>query len=106
MEELCSYDPGNLIVGILGGGKGTARDCFELVHQACKYGARVALFGRKINLSEDQDSMVSTMRKVVEDDLSSLEGVKFYHDSLTKKNLKPDNSLETDSELTEEILKM
>ena len=106
MEELCNYDPGNLVVGILGGGKGTTRDCFELVYQACKYGARVALFGRKINLSEDQDSMVSTMRKVVEDDLSSLEGVKFYHDSLAKKNLKPDNSLEADSELTEEILKM
>jgi len=106
MEELCSYDPGNLVVGILGGSKGTARDCFELVYQACKYGARVALFGRKINLSEDQEIMVTTMRKVVEGDLDSLEGVKFYHDSLIKKNLKPDNSLESDSELTEETLKM
>lgn len=106
MEELCSYDPGNLVVGILGGGKGTARDCFELINQACKYGARVALFGRKINLSEDQELMVSTMRKVVEGDLNSLDGVKFYHDSLIKNNLKPDNSIENDSELTEDILKM
>ena len=31
---------------------GTTRDCFELIHQAEKYGARVALFGRKINLAE------------------------------------------------------
>ena len=62
MEELSSYDPGNLIVGILGGGKGTSRDCFELIHQAHKYGARVALFGRKINLSEDQSTMIKTMK--------------------------------------------
>ena len=54
MEELASYDPNNLIVGILGGGKGTTRDCFELLHKASKYGAKVALFGRKINLAEDQ----------------------------------------------------
>ena len=106
MEELCSYDPGNLVVGILGGGKGTARDCFELIHQASKYGARVALFGRKINLSEDQEIMVSTMRKVVEGSLNSLEGVKYYHDTLIKKNLTPDNTIESDSELTQEILKM
>ena len=37
---------------MLGGGAGTTRDCFELIHQAQKYGARVALFGRKINLAE------------------------------------------------------
>ncbi|MBT5486565.1 MAG: hypothetical protein HOK56_05220, partial [Deltaproteobacteria bacterium] len=48
MEELCQYDPGNLIVGVLGGGIGTTRDTFELIRQSEKYGARVALFGRKI----------------------------------------------------------
>ena len=46
-----SFDP-SLIVGVLGGGAGTTRDTFELLHQAEKYGARVALFGRKINLAE------------------------------------------------------
>ena len=51
LEELASFDPG-LVVGVLGGGAGTTRDCFELIHQAEKYGARVALFGRKINLAE------------------------------------------------------
>ena len=30
MEELASYDPGHLIVGILGGAAGTTRDTFEL----------------------------------------------------------------------------
>ena len=51
LEELASFDP-SLVVGVLGGGAGTTRDCFELIHQAQKYGARVALFGRKINLAE------------------------------------------------------
>ena len=35
LEELASYDPG-LVVGVLGGGAGTTRDCFELIHQAQK----------------------------------------------------------------------
>ena len=46
MQELAQYDPENLIVGILGGAKGTSRDTFELIHQAEQAGARVALFGR------------------------------------------------------------
>ena len=47
-----------LVVGVLGGGAGTTRDCFELIHQAEKYGARVALFGRKIRLAESPLDMV------------------------------------------------
>ena len=43
---------------MLGGGAGTTRDCFELLHQAERYGARVALFGRKINLAEAPLAMV------------------------------------------------
>ena len=105
MEELASYDPGNLIIGILGGGKGTTRDCFELVDQAHKYGARVALFGRKINLSEDQNLIVTCMRKVVEGEFNSSDGVKFYHDSLIKKNIKPDRDINDDLVITEEVLK-
>ena len=53
MEELVHYDP-NLIVGILGGGAGTTYDAFKLLSEAKKYGARVALFGRKINNAENQ----------------------------------------------------
>jgi hypothetical protein len=51
MEELAQYDP-NLVVGILGGSAGTTYDAFKLIHDAQKYGARVALFGRKINNAE------------------------------------------------------
>ena len=106
MEELASYDPGNLVIGILGGGKGTSRDCFELLSQACKYGARVALFGRKVNLSENQLTIIKTMRNVIENNIKSEEAVKLYHDELQKIGIKPDRDLQTDSELTEESLKM
>ena len=53
MEELVRFDP-HLIVGILGGSSGTTRDAFQLLSDAQKYGARVALFGRKINHAENQ----------------------------------------------------
>ena len=87
MEELASYDPENLIVGILGGSKGTTRDCFELIYKASKYGAKVALFGRKINLSEDPIGLVQLMRKVVERETTPEEAVKIYHDQLIKKKI-------------------
>ena len=106
MEELSSYDPEGLIVGILGGSQGTSRDCFELIFQAHKYGARVALFGRKINLSEDQHLMVKTMKQVVNSSLKSDEAVKYYHDSLSKININPDRNLEADIELTDPALKL
>ena len=106
MEELASYDPGNLVIGILGGGKGTSRDCFELLKQACKYGARVALFGRKVNLSENQLIIINTMRNVIENDLDSNDAVKLYHDKLLKENIKSDRDISKDCELTDPALKM
>ena len=36
LEELASFDP-SIVVGVLGGGAGTTRDCFELLNQAEKY---------------------------------------------------------------------
>ena len=106
MEDLASYDPENLIVGILGGSKGTTRDCFELIHKASKYGAKVALFGRKINLSEDPNGIVKLMRKVVENDASSEEAVKIYHDQLKKKKITPDRDLQSDTQITDPVLKL
>ena len=47
LEELVAYDP-RTIVGVMGGSSGTTLDAFELLADAQKYGARVALFGRKI----------------------------------------------------------
>jgi DhnA family fructose-bisphosphate aldolase class Ia len=105
MEELASYDPAGLIVGVLGGGKGTTRDTFELALQAERHGARVALFGRKINLAEAPLDLVSLMRRVVAGDATSSDAVKNYHDRLTKAGLKPHRPLPDDLEITEPVLK-
>ncbi len=105
MEELASYDPGQLIVGILGGAKGTTRDTFELISQAERYGARVALFGRKINLAEDPLALVRLMRAVVEKELKPEEAVKVYHDGLKKAGQKPTLPLTKDRVVTEAALK-
>ncbi len=104
LDELASYDP-SVIVGILGGGAGTTRDCFELLNQGEKYGARVALFGRKINLAEDPLAMVSFMREVAGGNIAPAEAVKAYHASLAKNGIKPLRDLASDNEITEKVLK-
>jgi hypothetical protein len=103
LDELASYDP-SVIVGVLGGGAGTTRDCFELLHQAEKYGARVALFGRKINLAEDPLAMVSFMRQVVEGNIAPAEAVKAYHGHLAKAGITPMRPLDKDNVITEKVL--
>ena len=60
LEELAGYDS-HLIIGVLGGSAGTAMDAFHLLAEAKKYGARVALFGRKINLAESPLAMVELL---------------------------------------------
>ena len=104
-EEIASYDPENLIFGILGGGAGTTRDCLELIRQAEKYGARVALFGRKIYYAEDSGTMVTAMRRTIEEKLDSVEATKAYHADLQKLGISPFRELNADLELTEEVLK-
>ncbi|WP_182084964.1 hypothetical protein [Aureimonas sp. ME7] len=104
LEELASFDS-TLVVGVLGGGAGTARDTFELVAQAEKYGARVALFGRKINLAESPLAMIATMRHVADGALAPEEAVRAYHGELQKAGLVPARSLEDDRTITEANLK-
>lgn len=105
LEEMASYDP-SLIVGVLGGGAGTTRDCFELIAQAERYGARVALFGRKINLAESPLAMVTHMRAVADGAMSPSEAVKAYHGALQKQRIRPDRELASDDLITEAVLKM
>lgn len=99
MEELCGYDS-SLIVGVLGGSAGTTHDAFSLVYEAKRYGARVALFGRKINAAEDQLSFVHCLRLVADDQMKPAEAVKAYHAALEVMQLKPRRSLANDLELT------
>lgn len=104
LEELASHDP-SLVVGILGGGAGTTRDTYELLHQAERHGARVALFGRKINLAEAPLDLVALMRPVLRRELTPNEAVRAYHAALEKRGLSPLRSLEDDLVVSEPTLK-
>ncbi len=104
MEEICQYDPGHLIVGVLGGGAGTTRDTFELVRQSEKYGARVALFGRKILFSEAPNEIVKFMRAVVKGELGCEEAVKAYHSCLSENGIAAKLKVEDDQKVTEAVL--
>lgn len=99
LEELVAYDP-RLIVGILGGSSGTTLDAFQLIHDARKHGARVALFGRKINLSENPLAFIELLRRIVEGEVSPTEAVKVYHSVLQKTGIRPQRTLQKDLELT------
>ena len=103
MEELASHDPG-LVIGILGGSSGTTRDCFELLAQGEKSGAKVALFGRKINLAESPLDLVALFRPVIESEVTAEQAVKHYHAILSKKGLSPKRKLEDDLKITEPAL--
>jgi hypothetical protein len=103
MEELAQYDP-NLVVGILGGSAGTTYDAFRLIHDAQKYGARVALFGRKINNAEHQLAFIEMLRLIADQKLSPEEAVRAYHGILQAKGIKPKLSLEKDLELTDQSM--
>jgi hypothetical protein len=95
MEELVAYDP-QLVVGILGGGAGTTYDAFKLIAEAQKYGARAALFGRKINQAESQLAFVQFLRLIVERQISPEEAVRAYHGVLERLKIKPHRKLEDD----------
>ncbi len=103
MEELAAYDT-SMPVGILGGGAGTTHDAFRLLEDARKYGARVALFGRKINSAEDQLEFIRHLRLVADGALAATEAVRSYHDALKTRGIKPRRPLAADMALTETAL--
>ncbi|MBN2507343.1 MAG: hypothetical protein JXQ71_11670 [Verrucomicrobia bacterium] len=100
MEELVQYDP-DMVVGILGGSAGTTYDAFKLIHDAQKYGARVALFGRKINRAEHQLAFIEMLRLVTDGRLSPEEAVRAYHGVLQAKGIPPRLPLDQDLQLTD-----
>jgi len=103
MEELAQYDP-NLVVGILGGSAGTTYDAFKLIHDAQKYGARVALFGRKINNAEHQLAFIEMLRLITDGRISPEEAVHAYHAVLQAKGIKPKRALQDDLQLTDQAM--
>jgi hypothetical protein len=99
MEALAGYDP-SLVVGILGGSAGTTYDAYHMLWEAKKYGARVALYGRKINNAENQLSFVRYLRAVADDELEPAEAVRAYHGDLQKLGITPRRSLQDDLQRT------
>jgi len=99
LEELVSYDS-NMVVGILGGSAGTTLDAFQLIHDARKHGAKVALFGRKINLSESPLAFIEFLRRVVDGEITPTDAVKAYHGVLVHTGIKPQRPLQQDLQLT------
>lgn len=103
IEELATFDP-SIVVGVLGGGAGTTRDTFELVSQAEHYGARLALFGRKINVAEQPLTLIALMRQVVDQAISPKDAVRAYHGALQESGITAIRPLEDDLKITEEPL--
>jgi hypothetical protein len=99
-EELAAYDP-SLPVGILGGSAGTTYDAFKLIAEAQNYGAKVALFGRKINNAENQLAFIEMLHRIVAGQIGAEEAVRAYHGVLQALNVKPQRSLEEDMQITD-----
>ena len=100
MEQLVHYDPTS-IVGILGGAAGTTHDAFRMLWEAKKYGARAALFGRKINNAENQLIFVRILRAIADGQLEPEQAVRDYHGQLQETGTAPHRSLEDDLVLTQ-----
>src|SRR5438067_7165923 len=103
MEELVHYDP-HLVVGILGGTAGNTYDAFKLLAEAKKYGARVALFGRKINNAENQLAFIRFLRYIADGEITAEEAVRAYHGVLQQLGIKPHRSLEDDLRLQTNVM--
>ena len=99
LQELVAYDP-TLVVGILGGASGTSMDAFTLLAEARKYGARAALFGRKINNAEDQLLMIEFLSKIADQAIEPDEAVRAYHSGLADRSIAPFRSLDDDLKIT------
>lgn len=104
LAELTEHDP-SLVVGVFGGSTGTTRDAFELLRRAEANGARVALFGRKIQHAESQGTIVTLMRRVLEGELSPDAAVRDYHATLHRQGIAPVRPLAADLEVTHPVLR-
>ena len=104
LEELAAHDT-SVVVGVLGGGGGTHLDTFELVNQAERFGTRLALFGRKINMAEHQPAFMTWMRAVADGNATPRDALRGYHADLEKYGLSPDRSIDDDLVISEEVLK-
>lgn len=71
-------------------------DAFQLLYDAKKHGAWVALFGRKINLSEHPLAFVGYLRRIADGEITPVDAVKAYHDDLQKAGIRSHRALHAD----------
>jgi hypothetical protein len=90
------YNGPGPLEGILGGSAGTTFDAFQLIHDARKHGAWVALFGRKINLSEHPLTFIEFLRRIVDGEVEPAEAVRAYHAVLERLKIRPQRPLSND----------
>lgn len=98
LAELTNYHPGT-IIGVLGGSSGTTLDAFTLITEAKKYGARAAIFGRRIKNSEDPLLFIELLRELVSSDILPKQAVEKYHEGLSKNQIDPIRSFSDDCQL-------
>ena len=79
---------------------GTTHDAFSLIEESKRHGARVALFGRKINAAEHQLEFVRHLRAVADEQLAAAEGVRSYHGALARLGIRPHRPLDDDLAIT------
>jgi hypothetical protein len=72
--------------------------------EAKKYGARAALFGRKINNAEHQLTIVRFLKLIADGEVTPEEAVKAYHGELQKMGIQPHRTLENDLKISQPYL--
>ena len=87
-------------MGVLGGGAQPGTPLSWLARRS-RYGARLALFGRKINLAEAPLQLVILMRGVADGEIGAEEAVRAYHGELQKLGIRPVRPLGDDRVVTE-----
>ena len=69
-----------------------------------RHGARVALYGRKINLAETPLELTALLRPVLRRELTPEEAARAYHGALGKRGVRPARALADDLQITEPAL--
>ena len=85
-------------------GRNDLRRVSSCCSEAKKYGARVALFGRKINNAENQLAFVHFLRLIVERQVNPAEAVRAYHAVLLRLGIHPNRKLEDDLQQTDQSM--
>ncbi len=94
MHDLIAYT--NAVVGILGGPPSTTYDAFKLLEVAQANGARLALFGRRIKVSEHPATFITLLREIANGNINAEEAVKQYHGRLQSLGIQANRTLQDD----------